>query len=104
MNISDSIVKKDHAPKMGGSAIYAGDYPVEGVLFGKLLHSSKAKARIAEIRLPEIPEGYFVVDKNDVPGDNNVNIVKDVIRNRRKSKRKSNIKENKRRSKRLCRK
>jgi len=77
MNIGDSVVKKDHAPKMGGTAIYAADHPVEGVLFGKLLHSGKAKARIVEIRLPEIPEGYYVVDKNDVPGDNNVNIVKD---------------------------
>lgn len=77
MNIGDSVEKKDHAPKMGGAAIYAADYPVEGVLFGKLLHSAKARAKIVEVRLPEIPEGYFVVDKNDVPGDNNVNIVKD---------------------------
>ncbi len=77
MNIGGSIEKKDHAQKMSGKALYVGDYPVEGVLYGKLLHSSKPKARIVEIRLPEIPEGYFVVDKNDVPGDNNVNIVKD---------------------------
>ncbi len=77
MNIGGSVEKKDHAQKMSGKALYVGDYPVEGVLYGKLLHSSKAKARIVEIRLPELPEGYFVVDKNDVPGDNNVNIVKD---------------------------
>lgn len=77
MNIGDSVEKKDHAVKMSGAAIYVADHSVEGVLFGKLLRSSKTRARIVEIRLPEIPEGYFVVDKNDVPGDNNVNIVKD---------------------------
>ena len=77
MNIGDSVEKKDHSVKMSGAAIYVADHPVEGVLFGKLLRSSKTRARIVKIRLPEIPKGYFVVDKNDVPGDNNVNIVKD---------------------------
>jgi CO/xanthine dehydrogenase Mo-binding subunit len=77
MNISNSIIKKDHSPKMNGQAIYVADHPAEGMLFGKLLHSQKARARILEVHLPDIPEGYFVVDKNDIPGDNNVNIVKD---------------------------
>lgn len=76
-DISDSVEKKDHSEKMSGKAVYAADCPVDGVLYGKLLHSVKAKAKILEIRLPDIPDGYFVVDKNDVPGDNNVNIVKD---------------------------
>lgn len=77
MNISNSVIKKDHALKMSGQAIYVADHPTEGMLFGKLLHSPKAKARIVEVRLPQLPEGYFVIDRTDVPGDNNVQIVKD---------------------------
>ena len=29
------------------------------------------------VTVPELPEGYFWVDRNDIPGDNNVNIVLD---------------------------
>lgn len=77
MNISDSVVKKDHSPKMNGQALYVADYSTEGMLFGKLLHSQKARARILEIRLPDLPKGYYVVDRNDIPGENNVHIVMD---------------------------
>ncbi len=75
--ISKSITKKDHYPKISGSAIYVADYPQEGILYGKLLHSTKAKAKILNITIPEIPEGYYVVDKKDVPGENRVHIVMD---------------------------
>ncbi|WP_426348560.1 xanthine dehydrogenase family protein molybdopterin-binding subunit [Alloiococcus sp. CFN-8] len=75
--ISKSVTKKDHYPKISGSAMYVADYPQEGVLYGKLLHSTKAKAKILNVILPELPEGYYVVDKNDVPGENRVHIVMD---------------------------
>ncbi len=76
-SISRSVTKKDHYSKASGQAMYVADYPQEGVLFGKLLRSTKAKARILGIKLPELPEDYYVVDKNDVPGVNRVAIVKD---------------------------
>jgi CO/xanthine dehydrogenase Mo-binding subunit len=75
--ISRSATKKDHEPKISGRAIYVADYPAEGMLYGKLLHSPRAHAKILDIKLPPLPEGYLVVDKSDVPGDNHVNIVKD---------------------------
>ncbi len=75
--ISQSVVKKDHAPKISGRSIYVADYPSEGVLCGKILHSKVARARIKGVDVPELPEGYFYVDARDVPGDNNVNIVLD---------------------------
>lgn len=75
--ISQSVVKKDHAPKVSGRSIYVADYPTEGVLFGKLLHSKVARAKVLGVDVPELPEGYFYVDASDVPGDNNVNIVLD---------------------------
>lgn len=76
-NISKSVVKKDHAPKVSGRSMYVGDYPDEGVLIGKMLRSKLARAKLLSVEIPPLPEGYFYVDANDVPGDNNVNIVMD---------------------------
>ncbi|NLG02753.1 MAG: xanthine dehydrogenase family protein [Clostridia bacterium] len=75
--ICESVVKKDHADKVSGRSRYVADYPKKGMLFGKTLHSSKAKARINKITLPKLPEGYFIVDRKDVKGENKVAIVKD---------------------------
>ncbi len=75
--ISQSVVKQDHSSKITGKAIYVGDYEDSDILVGKMLRSTKAKARLVEVKVPKIPEGYYYVDKTDVPGDNNVNIVMD---------------------------
>ncbi|WP_320127534.1 xanthine dehydrogenase family protein molybdopterin-binding subunit [uncultured Sphaerochaeta sp.] len=77
MDISNSVRKKDHGPKMDGSAKYVADYPTEGVLFGKLVRSTKAKAKILDIHIPPLEKGYLIVDYKDVPGINRVHIVKD---------------------------
>lgn len=73
--ISKSIKKKDHEAKMNGSALYVDDHRIEGMLHGKLLHSAKAKAKIKEVILPELPQEYLVVDQNDVKGENRVAII-----------------------------
>lgn len=75
--ISESVVKKDHTPKMSGRSVYVGDYSDDGVLTGKFLRSTLAKAKVLGVEVPPFPDGYFYVDKTDVPGDNNVNIVLD---------------------------
>lgn len=75
--ISKSVVKKDHQEKIGGSALYVGDYPQDGMLCGRIVRSPHAHARIVEIRPYALPEGYFTVDHRDVPGINEVHIVKD---------------------------
>lgn len=75
--ISQSVIKKDHSPKMSGRSLYVGDYQDENILTGKLLRSTVARAKLLAVHLPELPDGYYYVDKNDVPGDNNVNIVLD---------------------------
>jgi len=75
--ISQSVTRQDHAPKMSGTALYVADYPLEGVLFGKLLYSSRPKARLVQVKIPALPDGYLVVDKNDIPGENRVHIVQD---------------------------
>lgn len=75
--ISASVVKKDHFAKISGEALYVGDIQDTEILFGRLVRSSKAKAKVLKVIVPELPEGYTYVDRHDVPGDNNVNIVKD---------------------------
>ena len=75
--ISQSVVKKDHADKMSGRSTYVADYSNEGVLTGRMLRSKIARANLLSVNVPELPEGYYYIDKNDVQGDNNVNIVMD---------------------------
>lgn len=74
-SISKSVVKKDHATKIRGEASYVDDLKLEGMLHGKFLRSAKPCAKIKKITLPSLPEGYFIVDKQDVPGINRVAIV-----------------------------
>lgn len=75
--ISNSVVKKDHAPKMEGRSVYVCDIDKHGILCGKMLRSRYARAKLLSVKVPELPDGYYYVDRNDVPGDNNVNIVMD---------------------------
>ncbi|NFO34994.1 xanthine dehydrogenase family protein [Clostridium botulinum] len=75
--ISKSVVKRDHSSKISGKAIYVGDYEEDDILIGKMLRSTKAKAKIIDVKIPKLLDGYCYVDKTDVPGDNKVNIVKD---------------------------
>ena len=75
--ISESVRKRDHLAKLSGMALYVGDYRDDDILVGKMLRSSKAKARVIKVKVPMLPDGYYYVDAKDVPGDNNVNIIKD---------------------------
>lgn len=79
--ISNSIKKKDHDMKIEGWSVYVADYDLTSkgkkILCGRLIHSTVARARVLEVKLPELPDGYWYVDASDVPGDNNVNIVLD---------------------------
>ncbi|MBN2557293.1 MAG: xanthine dehydrogenase family protein [Clostridia bacterium] len=76
-DISKSIPKSDSAGKIAGETIYIGDMVLDDMLHAMTLRSVHAKARIKSIRLPEMPEGYFIVDHRDIPGDNCVNIIFD---------------------------
>lgn len=75
--ISKSVKKMDHDAKISGQALYVDDIVMDDMLYGKMLRSTKAKARIKNITLPDIPAGYFIVDKNDVTGENKIHIVEE---------------------------
>ncbi|AMP20853.1 aldehyde oxidase [endosymbiont 'TC1' of Trimyema compressum] len=77
MDISKSVKKRDHELKIAGEAIYVADYPTEGMLFGKVLRSIHPRARVLNVALPQLPEDYLYIDRNDVPGINEVHIVQD---------------------------
>lgn len=79
MQISEPIKKLDHDSKARGEALYIADVVTQGRIYGKLLRASVAKAKITAVHLPELPEGYTVVDCRDVPGRNRVPIVQDDI-------------------------
>ncbi len=75
--ISRPVVKKDHAEKMSGRAVYVADLNTTGMLHGKFVRSPLARARVLAVRPPIMPEGYFTVDKNDLPGPNHVRVMED---------------------------
>ena len=74
-SISTSVLRVDSRKKIRGEADYISDWKFENELYAKTLRSTKPKAKILNIDIPEIPEGYFIVDKNDVPGVNRMRTV-----------------------------
>ncbi len=73
--INVPIQKVDHQEKVTGQAAYIGDIKFPGMLYAKTLRSQKARAWIKAIHKPQLPEGYFIVDSSDIPGQNRVKIV-----------------------------
>lgn len=70
--IGNSVAKVDHNDKISGHIKYVGDYPSDELLTGRVLRSSKPHAKILDVILPEMPEGYYYVNHEDVPGENYV--------------------------------
>lgn len=77
MKISESIPKLDHGDKIQGEARYRADEPIQGALYGKLLRSSKVRAKILRIDIPELPENCTIVREKDIPGKNRGHIIED---------------------------
>ncbi|MFA9397896.1 MAG: xanthine dehydrogenase family protein molybdopterin-binding subunit [Clostridiaceae bacterium] len=76
-DISKSIKRIDAEDKISGKAKYIGDMKFEDMLYAKTFRSSKSRAKIKSITYPDMIDGYYIVDKNDVPGRNIVKIVLD---------------------------
>lgn len=75
--ISKPVKRMDVAEKIGGSACYIGDMKLENMLYARTLRSTEARARIVSVKYPQMPEGYFAVDKKDVPGINRIKMIID---------------------------
>lgn len=74
-DISKPVNRIDVEDKIKGTTKYLADMEFKDALYAKTLRSTKARANIVNIEIPEMPEGYFVVDKNDIPGRNGVKII-----------------------------
>ncbi len=73
--ISKPIRRVDALEKCSGKKKYINDINFPGMLYAKTLRSTKPRAKIVSIDIPELPDGYFIVDRNDVPGRNRVRIL-----------------------------
>jgi CO/xanthine dehydrogenase Mo-binding subunit len=73
--ISKSIKRFDFDDKVEGKARYCADLHPEGMLYARTLRSEVPRAKIRANRLPEVPDGYTIVDHQDIPGKNAVPIV-----------------------------
>lgn len=76
--IGESVKKIDHNSKISGEAQYIADLREEGILYGKIVRSACAKAKIIQITMPPLPEGYGYADWRDIrSGKNVVHVVAD---------------------------
>lgn len=74
-DISKSINKVDNDEKIAGKAIYVADIKMAGMLYAVTLRSSVVKGKITKIDYPVFPDGYYLVDYRDIPGENIVKVI-----------------------------
>lgn len=74
--ITRPIFRLDGKAKARGDERYIGDYPHEGMLTARFYRSPFCRGRIRSITVPDLPEGYYVVDHRSVPGKNEVPLIK----------------------------
>jgi len=73
--IGKSIPRVDVLDKCGGSAKYVDDMKFDNMLYAKTLRSTRPRAKILSLEIPALPDGYYIIDRNDVPGRNRVRIL-----------------------------
>ena len=74
--LSNSIPRVDALDKITGKTKYLNDIDFgKDILYAKIVYSTKARAKILKINIPELPDGYFTVDYRDVPGKNMTTMV-----------------------------
>jgi CO/xanthine dehydrogenase Mo-binding subunit len=66
MKIDIRKIRTDAKEKIRGENRYLQDLEFEDLYFARTLRSEISRAIIKEIKYPEIPKGYYIVDKNDV--------------------------------------
>ena len=74
-DISTSINKVDNEEKATGRAIYVDDITPEGVLYAKTLRSPIPCGKIVKRSYPVVPEGYYIIDFEAIPGENYIQII-----------------------------
>ncbi len=76
-DISQSINKVDNNEKITGQAVYIDDIKLESFLYAKTYRSPISKGKILARRYPVLPDGYHIIDCDDIPGENFIKIIFD---------------------------
>jgi CO/xanthine dehydrogenase Mo-binding subunit len=76
--VGDSPPRPDGLAKVGGTARFADDFTLPGMLHGATLRSPHPHARIEAVRVPaELPADTFAVTAAGLPGPNGVQLLTD---------------------------
>lgn len=74
--LKKSVNRVDAFDKITGATKYLTDMDFgDDVLHAYTVRSTKARARIVGRNIPTLPEGYYIVDYNDVVGDNKTHMI-----------------------------
>lgn len=73
--ISTPVRRLDAVDKTAGFTEYIADIDFGDFLYGKLYRSSRARARIISVKKPSLPDGYYIIDKDDIPGENAIHMI-----------------------------
>lgn len=76
-DISSPVLKVDNKEKINGTAEYIRDIKFENMMYAQTLRSDRPRAKIMSVDTPEIPDGYYIVDRRDITGENRVKIIFD---------------------------
>lgn len=74
-DISTSIRKIDCDEKISGSIQYTSDIAMPYMLYAKTLRATIACGTIKAIHIPQIPQGYYIINHTHIPGKNFVRII-----------------------------
>jgi CO/xanthine dehydrogenase Mo-binding subunit len=77
--LRDPVPRVDAALKASGRALYLDDIRVDGMLYARMVRSTRPRARILAVRHPALPDGYAMIDARHVPagGTNGILMIKD---------------------------
>jgi len=74
--ISRAVPRFDGREKAEGKAAYIRDIPLPGSLYARFYRSPVSRGIIRKAVFPEMPEGYYLVDRHDVTGENRIALIK----------------------------
>ncbi|MGM0431291.1 MAG: xanthine dehydrogenase family protein molybdopterin-binding subunit [Spirochaetota bacterium] len=66
-NIGDSVRRVDALDKAGGYARYLADLSFEDLHYARMIRALRSHAYITAVHVPDLPEGYFFITKDDIP-------------------------------------
>lgn len=71
-NIGTPVEKVDNDIKLSGQAKYIADYQMKERLYAKTIRANCPRGKIKSIKIPVLPEFYFLITAKDIPGQNRI--------------------------------